>query len=70
MIAQRVQESGAWLNLNVSRGAVDVENDLYISRECRWCRLLFLSFGFGPKVIGNSGAGAGDTDSLEKLASA
>ena len=65
MIAHRVEQSGARLNLNVSRGSVHVKSDLDVSRERRW--LFFLCFCVRPEVVGNGSAGAGDAYTLQKL---
>src|SRR5690349_8489150 len=57
MIAQRVEQRRARLDLNIPRAAVNVERDPGVAGE----RRSFLCLGFRPgKVVGNRGARAGD----------
>src|ERR1041385_5661683 len=66
MIAQRVEQRGARLDLNVSRLAVNIKRDPGVARERR--RLFVLCIGFELEVVGDRSARAGDTYTFQKLA--
>src|SRR6185369_17501478 len=70
MIAQCVEKSGAWLDLRLALLPVHVENYFDVAGERLRSRRVLFSFRFGPQVIGNRGARAGDTHALQKPAPA